>query len=67
MTKSELIGIRIGRAIARNVLAEDLPRAWTGLDPQDGDQLRAAGIKPNTNAWDQAVLAAHEEYDRLVS
>ena len=42
MTKTETIvtvGTRIGMAIARDVLAEDMPREWTGLDPQDADQI----------------------------
>ena len=33
------VGTRIGMAIARDVLAEDMPRDWTGLDPQDADQI----------------------------
>ena len=33
------VGTRIGRAIARDVIAEDMPREWTGLDPQDADQI----------------------------
>ncbi len=32
-------GIKIGRAIAQNVLAENMPLNWTGLDPQDVDQI----------------------------
>ena len=26
------IGTRIGQAIARDVLAEDMPRGWNGID-----------------------------------
>ena len=33
------IGTRIGRAIARDVIADNMPREWTGLDPQDVDQI----------------------------
>lgn len=33
------VGARIGAAIARDVRAEDMPREWTGLDPQDADQI----------------------------
>jgi hypothetical protein len=39
MNAIEQIGIRIGRAIAHDTLADDLPRGWTGLDPQDVDQI----------------------------
>lgn len=46
----------VGRAIAHDVLADAMPREWTGLDPQDGDQLRAVGIEPGSDAW----LAAEE-------
>ena len=63
----ELIGRRIGRAIARDVIADDMPREWTGLDPQDGDQLTAAGIAPGTAAWDDAETAARREYLRVIA
>lgn len=33
------IGTKIGQAIARDVLAEGMPREWTGLDAQDADQI----------------------------
>ena len=39
MTTTREIGERIGRAIARDVLAEDMPHTWSGLDAQDGDQI----------------------------
>lgn len=35
----ETVGKRIGRAMAQSVLSEDMPREWTGLDPQDADQI----------------------------
>jgi hypothetical protein len=38
---AEQIGQRIGRAMARDVIAEGMPRDWTGLDPQDADQIPA--------------------------
>ena len=60
------VGTRVGAAIARDVLAEDLPRAWTGLDSQDGDQLIAAGILPGTPEWDEVEASAEAEYRRLV-
>ena len=31
-----VIGTKIGQAIARDVIADDLPRVWTGIEPQDG-------------------------------
>lgn len=61
------VGTRVGRAIARSVIAEDLPRGWTGIDPQDGDQFTAAGIEPGTPEWAAAEAAAEAEYRRLVS
>jgi hypothetical protein len=36
---AETIGGQIGRAIARDALADGMPREWTGLDPQDADQI----------------------------
>jgi hypothetical protein len=30
---------RIANAMARDVLAEGMPFEWTGLDPQDADQI----------------------------
>lgn len=65
-TKAAEVGARVGRAIARDVLADGLPREWTGLDPQDGDQLTAAGIEPGTPEWDEAEAAAHEAYQEMV-
>ena len=35
----EQVGVRIGRAIARDVIAEAGAREWSGLDPQDADQI----------------------------
>jgi len=60
-TPTEL-GTFIGRAIARDVLADDMPRKWTGLDPQDGDHLTAAGIEPDTDDWTRAEAAAKTAY-----
>lgn len=66
MTVALETGERIGAAIARDVLADELPTAWTGLDPQDGDQLTAAGVEPGTAEWDAAESAAEGEYRRRV-
>lgn len=35
----ERVGKFIGEAIAKDVVAEGMPREWTGLDPQDVDQI----------------------------
>lgn len=61
------IGQRIGQAIARDVLADDMPREWTGLDAQDGDQLTAAGIEPDSDEWEQAERAAEASYRAAVA
>lgn len=39
MSNATEIGTKIGKAIARDVIADGLPREWTGLDPQDADQI----------------------------
>src|SRR5262245_5700224 len=65
MTAQE-IGAYIGKAIARDVKAEGMPRAWTGLDPQDADQLSTAGIEFGTSAWVQAETAAEAAYYRTL-
>ena len=56
------LGRQIGNAIARDVLASDMPRTWTGLDAQDGDQLTAAGIMPDTADWEQAIAVAKQTF-----
>ena len=35
------LGGRIGAAMARDVIAGAMPREWTGLDPQNADQIPA--------------------------
>ena len=35
------VGGRIGRAIVRDVIADGMPRRWTGMDAQDQDQVPA--------------------------
>jgi hypothetical protein len=61
--KAKEIGAKVGKAVARDVLGcSDLPRHWTGLDPQDGDQLTAAGIEPGTPEWEEADAAAEAAY-----
>jgi len=61
-TDVRTVGQVIGRAIARDVLADDLPREWTGLDAQDGDRALAAGIVAGTEAWDEMERAARAAY-----
>jgi hypothetical protein len=61
------LGRQIGNAIARDVLASGMPRTWTGLDAQDGDQLTAAGILPDTADWEQAECAARDAFLFAVS
>lgn len=63
MTTAHEIGTRIGQAIARDVLADNMPREWTGLDAQDGDQLMIAGIELGTPEWEQAEQAAKAAYE----
>ena len=62
MKTTEQIGTKIGQAIARDVLADGLPREWTGLDVQDGDELTAAGIDPGSDDWEAAEAAAKAAY-----
>ncbi len=62
MTRAEAAGRRVGRAIAQDAIASSMPREWTGLDDQDGDQFTAAGIEPNTPEWDEAEKVAKREF-----
>ncbi|MFW6024036.1 MAG: hypothetical protein ACOC8P_00265 [Dichotomicrobium sp.] len=54
-------GRRIGAAIAKDVLADDMPRTWTGLDPQDADQI------PDGLDYEAVEEAARVEYLRILS
>jgi hypothetical protein len=61
------IGAKIGRAIARDTIAEGLDRRWTGLDGQDGDvlamELATIGIdRDDEEEWTAAVEAAKAAY-----
>lgn len=56
------VGTKIGRAIARDVLADDMPREWTGIDPQDGDIATEAGINPDTAEWNEMESSAEKAY-----
>lgn len=62
MSTQTRIGADIGRAIARDVLASNMPQEWTGLDPQDADELTAAGIENDTMEWIEAEGAAKAAY-----
>jgi hypothetical protein len=66
MTAKEL-GRKIGQAIARDVLADDMPREWTGLDPQDADLLTSAGLQPGTTEWTKVEDAAEIAYHDTIS
>lgn len=55
------IGTRIGKAMARDHIAECIPVGFS-LNDEDGDQLNAAGIFEGSPEWDQAVSAAKDEY-----
>lgn len=38
-TTAKQIGTQIGKAIARDTIADSMPHVWTGIDPQDADQI----------------------------
>ena len=67
MSTQTRLGATIGRAIARDVLADGMPHEWTGLDAQDGDELTAAGILPGTTEWAEAAVAAKATYDDAIA
>jgi len=67
MSKASEVGTKVGAAMARDVLADGLPREWAGIDPQDADQFTAAGIEFGSDEWAEAEAAAEAEYRRLVS
>jgi hypothetical protein len=52
----ESVGRRIGRAIAQDVIAHDMPREWTGLDAQDAEQI------PDGMDQDEVERIAKDEY-----
>lgn len=66
MTNAKEIGTLIGKAIARDHIAEKMV-GWVGINDQDGDQLTAAGIQPGTAAWNEAEIAAKEAYELAVA
>ena len=62
--EAKRVGEIVGRAIARDVLAEpDWPREWCGLNGEDGDQITEAGILPDTPEWYVAIEAARKAYE----
>lgn len=67
MTTQTRLGANIGRAIARDALAEGMPHEWTGLDAQDGDELTAVGILPGTVEWAEAEAAAKAAYEEATA
>jgi hypothetical protein len=66
LARAVKVGAAVGRTMARDVVADGLPREWTGLDPQDGDRLTAAGIEPGTPEWNEAEEAARVAYEETV-
>jgi hypothetical protein len=60
------IGCEIGQAMANDTLANCGSLVWTGLDPQDGDRLTAAGIVPDSEEWDAAERSAKLTFLRAV-
>ena len=66
-----LAGEQVGRAIARDALAlfrsEGMPLTWTGIEIDDGDVLRSAGLEPDTPQWEAAESAARDEFYRCTS
>lgn len=65
-TQAEVVGVRVGAAIARDVLRNDMPREWAGIDPQDADQFAAAGLAFGSDEWHAAEAAAEAEYLRVI-
>jgi len=62
MNNQQQLGERIGRAIARDTLANELDHGWAGLTAEDSDQLIAAGIEPHSERWRVAEGAARQAY-----
>lgn len=62
----EQVGTRVGAAIAHDLAREDMPWGWTGIDPQDADQITAAGYAYGSPEYRRAEVAAEAEYRRLI-
>jgi hypothetical protein len=58
-------GKRIGRAMARDVLSGGLSREWTGLDPQDVDQIPFGGDRENVERIARDVYTDMVEAERV--
>ena len=56
------VGAMIGQAMAKDVIGDDMPRKWTGLDAQDGDFARTNGVEPDTDQWQEMETAAKIAY-----
>jgi hypothetical protein len=65
-TNASEVGRTIGNAMARDTMAEGMPREWTGIDAQDGDRATAAGITPDSPEWGEMVQAAREAYEAAI-
>lgn len=55
----------VGRAMARDVIGENMPREWTGLDPQDADVLAAFGPR-DEEMWSAVQTEAMAAYDDAI-
>lgn len=62
----QVVGERIGRAIARDAKAEGMAAEWTGLGAQDGDVATSAGLEPGTPEWEEMERAAKIEFLRAM-
>jgi hypothetical protein len=51
------VGGYIGRGMARDVIAEGMPRGWTGFDAQDADRI-PAGLD-----YDEVEAEARKAYE----
>lgn len=60
------IGLEIGRAMARDAIAEEMDDSWSGLDAQDGDRATQAGIEPGTHEWKAMEAAARIAFGEMI-
>lgn len=60
------IGTKLGKSIALDTVADDMPREWCDLSGDDGSFLSDEGLEPHTEDWAAAEKAAKKEYVRLI-
>lgn len=58
LQRAKELGERIGRAIARDVIAEGMPPEWAGLGAQDQDQLDEFADYPEDSPEYQTIYEA---------